>query len=103
MKNKIRHFLTGSLIAVCIVCIVVFTILAVYLSRQNEQTITQLGNIYMSSMNERITKHFGSITDHRLVQMKALAEDIPLQHESRHPHPHERHRGDDIHCRGPYR
>ena len=77
MKNKIRHFLTGSLIAVCIVCIVVFTILAVYLSRQNEQTITQLGNIYMSSMNERITKHFGSITDHRLVQMKALAEDIP--------------------------
>ena len=31
----------------------------------------------MSSMNERITKHFGSITDHRLVQMKALAEDIP--------------------------
>ena len=45
MKNKIRHFLTGSLIAVCIVCIVVFTILAVYLSRQNEQTITQLGNI----------------------------------------------------------
>ena len=77
MKNKIKHFLIGSVIVVSVVCISMFTILAVYLGRQNEDTITQLGNIYMSSMNNRISKHFDSITDHRLDQMTALAEDIP--------------------------
>ncbi|WP_298031301.1 response regulator [uncultured Dysosmobacter sp.] len=77
MQNKIKHFLIGSLAAVCVVCIAVFAALAIYLNRQNEQTITQLGNIYMSSMNNRISMHFGSITDHRLSQMRALTEDIP--------------------------
>jgi len=77
MQNKIKHFLTGSLVAVCAVCIGVFVALAIYSSRQNEQTITQLGNIYMSSMNERITKHFDSIIDHRLVQMEGMTGNIP--------------------------
>ena len=77
MQNKIKHFLTGSLIAVCAVCIGVFVVLAAYLSQQNEQTITQLGNIYMSSMNERISKHFDSIIDHRLVQMEGMTETVP--------------------------
>lgn len=82
MKNKIKHFLTGSLIAVFVVCIVVFSALSIYLNRQNEQTITQLGNIYMSSMNDRISKHFGSITDHRLVQLKAVTDNIPYEYQN---------------------
>ncbi len=77
MKNKIKHFLAGSLASVCIVCIVAFAALAVYLNRQNEQTVTQLGNIYMSNINDRITKHFGSISDQCLIPMKTLAENIP--------------------------
>ncbi len=77
MKDKIKHFLIGSVILVCIACIAVFTSLAVYMNGQNADTITQLGNIYMSSMNNRISKHFDSITDHRLEQLAALAEDIP--------------------------
>ncbi len=77
MKNRIRHFLVGGVIAVSIACIGVFLILTAFLNEQNENTITDLGNIYMSSMNNRISKHFESITDHRLSQMKALIEDIP--------------------------
>jgi len=76
-QNRINHFLAGSLAAVCVVCIGVFTCLTVYLTRQNEQTITQLGNIYMSSMNAQISKHFESITEHRLVQMNALTRTVP--------------------------
>jgi len=79
MRNKIKHFLAGSLVSVCIVCIVAFAALAFYLNRQNEQTVTQLGNIYMSSINNRITKHFGSITDQCLTPMKTLAENMPSE------------------------
>ncbi|MBP3361269.1 MAG: response regulator [Clostridia bacterium] len=82
MKNKIKHFLTGSLAAVCCVCIVSFTALSLYLSRQNSQAVTQLGNIYMSNINDRISKHFGAISDQCLTPMTTFAENIPPMCES---------------------
>ena len=77
MKNQIRRFLAGGLVVVCLVCIVAFTALAIYLNRQNEQTITQLGNIYMSNINNRISMHFGAISDQSLIPMKTMAENVP--------------------------
>ena len=58
MQNKIYRFLVGSLVVICAVCVTVFGVLASYLNRENEQAISQIGNIYMASMNERISKHF---------------------------------------------
>jgi len=77
MKDKIKHFLTGSLVGVCIVCIVAFTALAFYQNRQNEQAVTQLGNIYMSNINDRISKQFGAISDQCLIPITTFAENIP--------------------------
>ncbi len=82
MKNKIKHFLVSSLIGVCIVCIVAFMALAVYLSHQSEQAVTQLGNIYMSNINDRISKHFDAISDQCLVPMTTFAQNIPPMCES---------------------
>ncbi len=77
MKGRIKHFLVVSLIIVCIVCIVAFAALAFYLNNQNEQAVTQLGNIYMSNINERISKHFDAISDQCLTPMTTFAENIP--------------------------
>ncbi len=77
MKNKIKHFLTGSLVGVCLVCIVAFAALTLYLNRQNDQAVTQLGNIYMSNINDRISKHFDAISDQCLTPMTTFAENIP--------------------------
>jgi len=77
MKGKIKHFLIGSLVSVCIVCIIAFVALTVYLNRQNEQVVTQLGNIYMSNINDRISKHFDAISDQCLTPMTTFAENIP--------------------------
>jgi len=77
MRDKIKRFLTSGVAGVCAVCIVAFSALFAYLNSQNEQTITDLGNIYMSSINDRITKHFGSVTDQCLIPMKTLAENVP--------------------------
>ncbi len=79
MKYKIKHFLIGSLAAVCIVA---FTALSAYLNRQNEQAVTQLGNIYMSNINDRISKHFDAISDQCLIPMTTFAENIPPMCES---------------------
>lgn len=77
MNNKIKHFLTGSLVAVCIVCVALFVAQALYLNWQNNQAVTQLGNIYMSNINDRISKHFGAISDQCLEPMTTFAENIP--------------------------
>jgi len=77
MKDKIKHFLVGGLAGVCIVCIAAFTALAFYLNRQNEQAVTQLGNIYMSNINDRISKHFDAISDQCLTPLTTFAENIP--------------------------
>lgn len=77
VKEKIKHFLVGSLVGVCIVCIVAFAALAFYQNRQNEQAVTQLGNIYMSNINDRISKQFGAISDQCLIPMTTFAENIP--------------------------
>ncbi len=82
MKNRIKHFLTGSLAAVCFLCIAAFGILAFYLNRQSSQAVTQLGNIYMANINDRISKHFGAISDQCLVPMTTFAENIPPMCES---------------------
>ena len=77
MKNKMKHFLTGGLACVCFVCIAAFAALAFYLNWQNDQAVTQLGNIYMSNINTRISKHFGAISDQCLGPMKTFAENTP--------------------------
>ncbi len=82
MKNKIKHFLIASLAGVCIVCIAAFAAMVVYLNRQNEQAVTQLGNIYMSNINDRISKHFGAISDQCLTPLTTFAENIPPMCES---------------------
>jgi len=82
MRNKTTRFLTFSLAIVCAVCIAVFASLAVYLNRQSEKTISELGNIYMASMNERISMHFQTMTEHRLTQMETLVQTIPPAYRS---------------------
>ena len=82
MKDKIKHFLASSLVGVCIVCILAFVALGAYLGYQNEQAVTQLGNIYMSNINNRISKHFDAISEQCLTPMTTFAENIPPMCES---------------------
>lgn len=77
MKNKMKHFLTGSLVGVCLVCVAAFAALAFYLNWQSDQAVTQLGNIYMSNINDRVSKHFDAISEQCLTPMTTFAENIP--------------------------
>ncbi len=82
MRNKTSHFLMFSLVAISAVCIIVFASLAVYLNWQSENTVSELGNIYMASMNDRISKHFETMTEHRLTQMETLTTTIPPAYQN---------------------
>jgi len=73
-KNAITHFLIVSLVAVIVFCVGIFTFLTIYMTRQNEKTVSHVGSVYMAGMNERISKHFSTMVDLRLTQLATLAE-----------------------------
>ncbi len=77
MKNQTTRFLTVSLIAIVILCIVVFAFLAVSMSNRSEETIEEVGQIYMTGMSEQISMHFETTISLRLSQVEALVETIP--------------------------
>lgn len=76
-QYKITHFLRRSMILIGIVCIGIFSFLAVYMNTQSEKTINQVGSVYMASMNERISKHFSTMIDLRLTQLDTLVKTLP--------------------------
>ena len=53
--------------------VAVFALLGTYMSRKSEEAIDDLGNMYMTSMGERICKHFETIVNLRLKQAEAVA------------------------------
>lgn len=66
MREQTTHFLVVSLIFVVIVCVFVFVFLATTFEKKSRQIITEVGDIYMTGMNERITIQFSSTIDYWL-------------------------------------
>ena len=65
-------FLVGCFVLLIFFSVAVFAVLGTYMERESEKTIDDLGNMYMSSMGERISKHFETIVNLRLKQAEAV-------------------------------
>ena len=74
MRDRTTRFLLGSLIGVALLCVCVFSFLAVRISAQSSRTINEVGLLYMSSMSEQISMHFETTISLRLDQMTTLVE-----------------------------
>ncbi len=79
MKNKTNRFLTISLIAILVLCAVVFSFLAFFMNRQSGNTISEVGTLYMSGLSEQISLHFQTTIGLRLSQIEALTSTISPQ------------------------
>ncbi len=82
MKNRITRFLSASIIAVSLLCVAVFSFLAYYMNRQSAGTISEVGTIYMTGMNERTSIHFTSTIELRLSQVEALIKNYPPEKDT---------------------
>lgn len=74
MKDRTSKLLMVSLIAVGVLCVCVFSFLAVYMSHRSADTIRDVGTLYMEGMNERIEKHYETMIDLQFSQVEDLAE-----------------------------
>lgn len=66
------EFVIGGFVLLIFFSVAAFTLLGTYMSRQSERAIDELGNMYMTSMGERICKHFETIVNLRLEQAEAV-------------------------------
>lgn len=71
-KNLIPRFLICSFIGLLIFSIVVFVILGIYMTRKSEKAVHEVGEIYMSGMNEQMSKHFETVISLRFNQADGI-------------------------------
>ncbi|MBD5098338.1 MAG: response regulator [Clostridiales bacterium] len=77
MKNKTTRLLTISLIGVALLCVCVFSFLAIHMSAQSAKTINEVGTLYMSTMSRQTSIHFDSIITLRMDQLDVLVGTVP--------------------------
>lgn len=71
-KDPITQFLRYSFIGLFIFCIVSFSWLGFYMSRESHDAFHQIGEVYMSGMTEQISNHFKSVIDLRFKQVSGI-------------------------------
>lgn len=74
MRKKILLFLTCGGIAVVVACVIVFTSLTMFMSKETEGSLMDISNIYMSEMNVQLKQKFNSITNLRLSQVNGIVK-----------------------------
>ncbi len=74
MIQKPKKFLLISFTALILLCIGVFSWVALTMSRRSEASISEIGAIYMGEMNRQLQQKFTAIVELRLSQVKGITE-----------------------------
>ena len=52
--------------------IIMFSLLGIYMSRKSEKAVYEIGEIYMSGMNEQMSRHFETVIKLRFDQVSGI-------------------------------
>lgn len=74
MKKKVRRFFVFGSVTVVLTCVIIFSCLTFVMSNQTEESITRIGNMYMSEMNRQLLQKFTAITDLRMEQVEGIVK-----------------------------
>ena len=76
-KNPTTRFLICSFIGLLIFSIIMFSLLGIYMSRKSKKAVYEIGEIYMSGMNEQMSRHFESVIKLRFNQAGGIVSVVP--------------------------
>lgn len=82
-RDPAMQFLIFSFIGVLLFSIVVFSVLGIYMSQKSKNAITEIGEIYMSGMNQQISGHFDTVIGLRFDQVKGIISVVPTDNTDR--------------------
>ena len=66
MEKKIKRFLWSSVTIAVLICVMIFVSLTYFMSHKTEESITDIGEIYMSEINVQLEQKFNTIVSLRL-------------------------------------
>ncbi len=79
--NRTTRFLIGSFSLLLLVSAGGFLGLGYYMNRDSEKAIHQVGDLYMTGMNEQITAHFQTLINLKLEQADTVVKVVPPEGE----------------------
>ncbi len=71
-KNSTTRFLTYSFVGLLIYSIITFSLLGIYMGRRSKKAVYEIGQIYMSGMNEQMSRHFETVIKLRFDQVGGI-------------------------------
>lgn len=88
MKNRkkqdsVIQFLIFSFIGVLLFSIVVFGVLGIYMSRKSNKAINEVAQIYMSGMNEQMSRHFQTVIQLRFDQVSGIVSVVSVDNNEK--------------------
>ena len=82
-KNSTTHFLIGSFIGLIVFSIMVFSMLGIYMSRKSNKAINEVAQIYMSGMNEQMSRHFQTVIQLRFDQVSGIVSVVSADNNNK--------------------
>ena len=82
-KHSVTHFLIGSFIGLLFFSIVIFSILGIYMSRKSKKAVYEIGEIYMSGMNEQMSRHFETVIKLRFDQVSGIVSVVSVDNNEK--------------------
>lgn len=77
MIKNTKKFLVTSFAFLIILCIIIFSLVTVYMSRKSDAAITNIGKVYMSEMNKQLQEKYNTVIDLRLIQLEGIVKRNP--------------------------
>ena len=78
-RKKNTRFFAGSILGIILLCALVFTFLVYWISNRSQDTLWEVGRLYMSGMSQRIAGHFDTILTSRFSLVNGVLENTPPQ------------------------
>lgn len=82
-KDSTTRFLIYSFIGLLIFSSIVFSLLGIYMSRTSKKTVYEIGQIYMSGMNEQMSRHFETVIKLRFDQASGIVSVVSADNNNK--------------------
>lgn len=76
-RNKPQRQVIISFIGMCFLCICMLVVQSIFMSRKSQETIGELGELYMGEMNRQIQQNFEGITNLWLREVQSIISKVP--------------------------
>ena len=82
-KNPTTRFLICSFIGLLIFSIIMFSLLGIYMGRKSKKAVYEIGQIYMSGMNEQMSRHFETVIKLRFGQVSGIVSVVSADNNNK--------------------